>query len=187
MFHRWLVAAALLAPATARADWFVVTGADADQHAAQARAATTGGWVLDTDVYPGLSPGWYATVRGPFRSQKDAERALGQVRRWLPDAYAKDAGAPLVPMLGGNLDGPVVAALLGELSVDVSRHPGARNPCEPQEPYRELTLTWAGIEPGVDPSTGARVMNPKRQVVPFGGFWVIESTGAIERMRVCLE
>ena len=62
-------------------------------------------------------------------------------------------------MLGGNLDGPVVAALLGELSVDVSRHPGARNPCEPHEPYRELTLTWAGIEPGVG-SAGERMSIP---------------------------
>ncbi len=46
-------------------DFFVITDTFKSQHDAQARAASVGGWVLDTDAYSGLGPGLFAVVRGP--------------------------------------------------------------------------------------------------------------------------
>jgi hypothetical protein len=58
--------AALSVARPARAsDFFVVTDTFKSQQDAQTRAASVGGWVLDTDAYSGLGPGLFAVVRGP--------------------------------------------------------------------------------------------------------------------------
>ena len=178
-----------LVPLDAQADWFVFTSAGKDQSAAQATAATNGGWVLDTDFYPALTPGLYAVVRGPFADKGTAQAQLDSLKRWHKDAYLKDGGAPLaLPALGSAaLDARLIAALLGELAVEVTRHKGADNPCEPQEPYRAVALSWTSIARVYDPASGDISVEASKQAIDLGGFWIIESTGEIDRMRVCME
>ena len=178
-----------LIPTTASADWFVFTSAGKDQPSAQTAAARNGGWVLDTDFYPGLTGGLYAVVRGPFTNKTAAQTQLDAIKRWHTDAYIKDAGSPLaLPALGSPaLDARLMAALLGELSVEVTRHRGAGNPCEPQEPYRAVTLSWTTVGRTYDPATGEIGRAAERQAIDIGGFWILESSGEIDRMRVCME
>jgi|GEM_PF-6119972 len=176
-------------PGDAHADWFVFTSAGKDQASAQATAATNGGWVLDTDFYPALTPGLYAVVRGPFAGKGQAQAQLDSLKQWHKGAYLKDAAAPLaLPALGSAaLDARLMAALLGEMAVEVTRHKGADNPCEPQEPYRAVALSWTSIERVYDPASGDISIGASKQTIDMGGFWIIESTGAFSRMRVCME
>ena len=175
-------------PVDAEADWFVFTSADTDQVSAQGKAADKGGWVLDTDFYPDLTPGLYAVVRGPFATKSLAESQLKELLPWRKDAYIKDAGDPIaLPPIGSpTLDSRLLAALLGELSVEVTRHKGARHGCEPQQPYRAVRLYWTTIIPVLEPDGGIGHA-PSREEIPLGGFWIIESTGEVDRMRRCLE
>ena len=151
--------------------------------------ATNGGWVLDTDFYPALTPGLYAVVRGPFADKGTAQAQLDSLKRWHKDAYLKDAGAPLaLPALGSAaLDARLMAAILGEVAVEVTRHKGADNPCEPQEPYRAVALSWTTVAPVYDPASGDVSVGASQQAIDLGGLWIIESTGEIVRMRACME
>src|SRR5690606_272979 len=101
--RRWLplLGLSLLVPALraqeATGTYFVYLGSFTTKAAAQAHARRHGGWVLRTDLYRGLTPGYFAAVRGPFAERADAEAALALVQSDLPDALVRDAGAPVLP------------------------------------------------------------------------------------------
>jgi hypothetical protein len=165
---------------TARADFFVVTDTSKSQRDAQVRAAAVGGWVLDTDAYSGLTPSMFAVVRGPYATQKIADKELKELKtiKTYKNAYVKDAGdLRVAPAFAKSVPPKVLTALLGELSVVVKDEPGGTNPCEPQEPYQDVSLS-------VVTTDGDK---PRRVDLDVGGFWVIKRTGAIERMRACTE
>ncbi len=174
----------------ARADFFVVTDTFKAQEQAQQRAATAGGWTLDTDLYPGLQPGLFAVVRGPFASRAAAEQRLADLKKMkaYAAAYLKDGGTlRLPPGLAKAAPPKVLAALLGELSVTVKDRPGGGDGCEPAEPYQEVSITVVTLEGKDDPKRGDIAFVPKRVDVPLGAFRVIKRTGEIERMRICAE
>src|SRR4051794_20502212 len=77
---RLLVTVVALVPSLARADYFVITATQTSKDAAQKQAAERGGWVLDTNLYPGLVSNKYAVVRGPFLKGSDARKALDDIR-----------------------------------------------------------------------------------------------------------
>src|SRR3954471_13615749 len=93
------VAAMLLGGTARAADFFVVTDTFKSQQDAQNRAATVGGWVLDTDAYSGLGPSLFAVVRGPYISRQVAEQHLKELKpiKTYKAAYVKDAGALRFP------------------------------------------------------------------------------------------
>src|SRR4051794_27582862 len=102
------------------ADFFVVTDTFTLQHDAQSRAATIGGWVLDTDAYSGLPPNLFAVVRGPYANRRTADQRLKELKavRTYKAAYVKEAGTLRVgPALARSVSPKVLTALLGELSV----------------------------------------------------------------------
>src|SRR4030095_11920117 len=53
-----------------------------------------------------------------------------------------------------RLSPATVAALLGEILLDVESHPGGADPCEPQEPYEELRLSYVTVNRSYDDATG---------------------------------
>jgi len=172
-------------------DFYVITGAFPSQGAAQTEAALRGGWVLDTDVYPNLTPNTFAVVRGPFPVEADARKELKFLLSGsgYPGAYVKDAGKP---RLGGNLGSAalrpqLLAALLGELSVEVTDHPGGGNPCEPQEPYQEVQISFVDLARSMDDKSNKVREEAKRKEVDVGAFRIIKRTGEIDRMRQCFE
>jgi hypothetical protein len=184
-----LVVLGLAAPARA-ADFFVVTDTSKSQRDAQMRAADVGGWVLDTDAYSGLAPGMFAVVRGPYPSRQAAERNLKELQRSrkYKTAYVKEAGdLRLGPAFAKSVPPKVLAALLGELSIVVKDEPGGKNPCEPQEPYQDVSLSVVTVDRTYDDKTETEGFKPRRSNLDIGGFWVIKRTGEIERMRVCAE
>ncbi len=183
----WLLS---VAPVCA-GDFYVVTAAFPSQGAAQTEAALRGGWVLDTDFYSNLTPNTFSVVRGPFTDETLARKEL----RFLlsggdySGAYVKDAGKP---RLGGNLGSSslrpqLLAALLGELSVDVKDHPGGGNPCEPPEAYQEVQISFVDLTRTVEDSSNKAREGTQRRVVDVGAFWIIKRTGEIDRMRQCFE
>src|SRR4051794_12059934 len=104
------------------ADFFVVTDTFTSQQDAQSRAASVGGWVLDTDAYSGLAPNLFAVVRGPYANRQVADQRLKDLKaiKTYKAAYVKDAGALRVaPILARSVPPKVLTALLGELSVEV--------------------------------------------------------------------
>jgi hypothetical protein len=172
------------------ADFFVVTDTFKSQQDAQSRAATVGGWVLDTDAYSGLGPSLFAVVRGPYTSRHVAEEHLNELKaiKTYKAAYVKDAGAlRLPPTLVKSVPPKVLAALLGELSIAVTDKPGGGNPCEPQEPYQDVSISVVTLDRTYNDKTGTDGARPRRHDLDIGGFWVIKRTGEIERMRVCAE
>ena len=86
-----------------------------------------------------------------------------------------------------QLSPQILAALLGELDVKVSDEAGGKNPCEPQESYQRVQLSYMGLERSMDKSTGTPTFAPKLRPLDLGAFWVIKKTGAIVRMRACAE
>lgn len=176
---------------TARAsDFFVITDTFKLQQDAQMRAAAVGGWTLDTDLYSGLGPGLFAVVRGPYASKAIADQALKQLKAdsGFKAAYVKDAGSLRLPAaLVKSVPPKVLAALLGELSITVTDMPGDGNPCAPQEPYQNVSVTLATIERTYDAKADKAGFRPQRVDVGLGGFWIIKRTGEIERMRICAE
>jgi cell division septation protein DedD len=75
--------------------WFVVIGtfaksdrAAADMSVSGAKMAGYEAQVIDTDLYPGLSGGYLAVVRGPY-TQANANMVVTKVREKFPDAYVK--------------------------------------------------------------------------------------------------
>jgi hypothetical protein len=184
-----LVVISVAAPARA-SDFFVVTETFKSQQEAQVRAAFGDGWVLDTNAYSGLAPNMFAVVSGPYASRKVAEQRLKELKDegTSKGAYVKDAGTlRVVPALAKAVPPKVLTALLGELSVVVTDKPGEENPCEPQEPYQEVSVTTVTLDRTYDAAKGTEGFKPRRVDLDLGGFWVIKRTGEIKRMRVCTE
>ena len=172
-------------------DFYVITGTFVDQKPAQEYAAGTGGWVLDTDVYSNSAPGRFAVVRGPFTNTKAAQAEMVSLRQSgsFKEIYVRDVGKLRLPLNLGSPDATpaILAALLGELAVEVTDHPGSMNPCEPQEPYQAITLSHVRLNRRWNAAAEKEVIEPIRQTIDLGGFWVLKSTGEIQRMRICAE
>lgn len=174
--RRWLplLGLSLLVPALraqeATGTYFVYLGSFTTKAAAQAHARRHGGWVLRTDLYRGLTPGYFAAVRGPFAERADAEAALALVQSDLPDALVRDAGAPVLPRALG--DAALLAAVLGDLVVVTSTEPDGVNPCAPAEPHLTVLV-------GFDQTHGAA------GDAPAAGFWVVERTGEVRPVVPC--
>jgi hypothetical protein len=171
-------------------DFFVVTETAKSHRDARTRAAVEGGWVLDTDAYTGLAPGLFAVVRGPYGSKEVAEASLEELKgaKAYKSAYVKDAGSlRLGPAFAKAVPPKVLAAMLGELSISVTDKRGGSNPCEPQEPYQDVTVSMVTVDRTYDDKTETEGFKPRRVELEIGGFWVIKRTGEIERMRVCAE
>ena len=85
------------------ADFYVVTATEKSHESAQKTAANTGGWVLDTDLYPKLQPGLYSVVRGPFGGKAAAASELASLKAvaQFKDAYVADAGVRACPPVWG--------------------------------------------------------------------------------------
>ncbi len=185
------LSAVLSVAGTAQAsDFFVITDTFKSQQDAQSRAASIHGWVLDTDAYSGLGPGLFAVVRGPYASRSVAEQHLKELKqiKTYKAAYVRDAGMLRLPTtVAKSVPPKVLAALLGELSIAITDKPGGSNPCEPQEPYQDVTVSTATLDRTYNDKTGTEGVKPRRLELDLGGFWVIKSTGEIERMRVCAE
>lgn len=172
------------------ADFFVVTDTLKSQQDAQTRAASVGGWVLDTDAYTALAPGLFAVVRGPYSSRQMADQRLKELKviKTYKTAYVKDAGTLRVPLtVARSVQPKVLAALLGELSVVVTDRPRGTNPCEPQEPYQEVSVSVVSLDRTANPKSDLEGFKARRVDLDIGGFWVIKRTGEIERMRLCAE
>jgi len=188
-----LLASLALFSFTARAraaDFFVVTDTFKSQRDAQDRAALVGGWVLDTDAYTSFASNLFAVVRGPYSTRQVADQRLKELKaiKTYKAAYVKEGGTVrIAPALANSVSPKVLSALLGELSVVVTDRPGATNPCEPQEPYQEVSLSVVTLDRTVDPKTDADGFKPRRVNLDIGGFRVIKRTGEFERMRICAE
>src|SRR5262249_41880750 len=103
-------------------------------------------------------------------------------------AYVKDAGTLRVAAgLAKSVPPKVLTALLGELSVVVTENPGGANPCEPQEPYQDVSLSVVTLDRTYDAKTETEGVKPRRREIDIGGFRVIKRTGEVERMRICTE
>lgn len=141
--------------------------------------------MLDTDLYPSLTPGLHAVVRGPFDSAEAARKAHGPLLA-STDAYLKDAGdSILAPAAASrNLPGGILEALLGELHVEAEDRPGGANPCEPQQPYRRITVSWMRPQRGGPDGTQVTAVP---QPLELGLFAYRPDTGVVERMRACWE
>jgi hypothetical protein len=184
------IAAVLFAGTARAADFFVITDTFKSQQDAQTRAAGGGGWVLDTDAYSGLGSNLFAVVRGPYASRQSAEQHLKELKsaKGFKAAYVKDGGALRLPSnLVKSVPPKLLAALLGELSIAITDMPGGSNPCEPQEPYQDVSISVVTLDRTYDDKKGTDGVKPRRLNLDIGGFWVIKRTGEIERMRVCTE
>jgi hypothetical protein len=93
----------------------------------------------------------------------------------------------LPPTLVKSIPPNVLAALLGELSITATDMPGGGNPCEPQEPYQDVSISVMTLDRTYNEKTETDGVKPRRVNLDIGGFWVIKRTGEIERMRVCAE
>lgn len=69
--------------------WYIFTGCSRSYEGAL-RHAGNGLEVLRTSNYRMLNPGWYCAAVGPY-PQKPSNREVREVRRHVPDAYAKRA------------------------------------------------------------------------------------------------
>ena len=159
-------------PVPEQGPFFVYMGSFSTKTAAQDHAAEFGGWTLRTDLYSGLTPGFYAAVIGPFRERMDAEVALQDVRLIQPDAIVRTAGRPAFPASLG--DPGLLAAVLGDLTVVVSSDSIITNPCAPTEPHVTVLVGF------VSPVLG-------EEDAPLGGFWMVERTGEVVPIRGCEE
>ncbi|MEM8557329.1 MAG: SPOR domain-containing protein [Bacteroidota bacterium] len=147
--------------------YFVMAGSFKSKQTAQTYALQTGGWVLRTDLYALLTPGFYAVVHGPFFSRDAAEAT--RERLGLTDAYVRLGGdSYLPPSLG---DPALLAALLGDLGATVDARDGATDGCAPPEPYLDVQIRYA-IGEDTPPAFGR-------------GFWVIRRTGEVRRIPAC--
>jgi hypothetical protein len=177
-----------LGPALA-GDQFILLGYEATQKAAQGTAATSGAWVLDTDLYPKLPANRFAIVHGPFATATEAKAELSFLRSGgeHTEAMVKDAGDCRLPLgIGdGKVPAAVFTALLGELTVEVDDRVGATTPCEPQEPYQRVEVRITSLGPSKE--GGSAPLQALPQALPLGGFFVIKRTGEVQRLRICVE
>jgi hypothetical protein len=182
---------ALLWPVPARAnDFFVITDTFKSQQDSQGRAAAVGGWALDTDAYSGLEPERFAVVRGPYATAEAATKRLEQLKKTktYSSAYVKDAGTlRLAANLTGSGSPKVLAALLGELSITLKDMPGGGDPCEPDEPYQEVSVSVVTLDRTGSPESDKEGFKPRRVTLDIGELRVIKRTGEIARMRICAE
>jgi len=194
LIQRSLCAMALLLLAfptfAAAGDFYVISATYKTQQEAQVDAAANGSWVLNTNFYSKLTPDLYAVVRGPFKSASEAKAELASLQRlqeWA-HGYTKDAGDINIEIKIGNkkLSPQLLAALLGELRIDVSDNEGASSPCEPQEPYLSVSLSYMTLERGIT-EDGKEIDKPKETPIDIGGLWQLKNSGEIERMRICTE
>lgn len=182
----------MLLPATVLADdFYVITGTHKTQKEAQEIAAIKGGWVLNTNFYNQLTPNLYAVARGPFRTKGEADKHLASLMKGgrYPGSYVKNAGTINIEVKTGNkaLSPQMVAALLGEIRIDIQDENGGSHPCEPQEPYKQLSLSYVTIERKLDEKKDQVLYKPAEVELEVGAFREIKSTGEIERMRICAE
>lgn len=176
--------------------YFVVTALESSKTEAQALAAVEGGWVLNTNLYRGLPSDLFAVVRGPFqREQSAASRAaeLSSHSTWA-DAYVQAVGAPSEVLLavaeafGRDLPLQAVAALVGEVDLDLVRNPGGSTACEFEEPHFELQLTVARSVLQLDPENDARFLRvAERKSLDSLGLYLVEKTGVVDALRQCRE
>lgn len=195
MIHRLATISVILLSLTGgtanAGDIYVITGTYKAQAEAQEVAALRGGWVLNTNFYDRLTPNLFAVVRGPFATAVEAEKHQASLMRGgrYPGSYVKDAGAINIQIKIGDRDlsPQMLAALFGEISMEVVNEKGASNPCEPQEPYSYVSLSYVSIARGFDEKTDAMTFKPDRIPLNAGAFRQIERTGEIRRMRICAE
>ena len=172
-------------------DHFVITHTMKSQEKAQEQAALKGGWVLNTNLYSTLKPNLFAVVRGPYKSMNKAKKTLTWLKEGgrYPGSYAKNAGKTniTVKLDNRNLSPQMLTALFGELSINITEEKGAENPCQPQEPYYNISISHVGLARKYNEKTEKEYRDPVRHDVDIGGFWQIKSTGEISRMRICTE
>lgn len=154
--------------------YFVMAGSFKSKRTAQEYALQTGGWVLRTDLYALLTPGFYAVVHGPYFSRDAAETARDRLD--LPDAYVRLGGdSYLPPSLG---DPALLAALLGDLGADVTARDGATDGCRPPEPYLDIRIRYV--------ADALAVEGEHDEAAPLGrGYWVLRRTGEVRRIPDC--
>jgi hypothetical protein len=81
----------------------------------------------------------------------------------------------------------MIAALLGEILIKVGESKGGSHPCEPQEPYEQLTLSYITVVRKWDDKNQRALDQPKAVPIDVGAFRQIKSSGQIEHMRICVE
>lgn len=192
MRNMLLFAAFILLPSPAFADdFYVITGTYRTQKEAQQIAANKGGWVLNTNFYSQLAPDLYVVARGPFRTKAEADKVLAVLMKGgrYPGSYVKNAGTITIEVKIGNkaISPQMIAALLGEIRIEVREDKGGEHPCEPQEPYKDLTLSHVTIERAFDEKKDQTIFKAQEVELEVGAFREIKRTGQIERMRVCAE
>ena len=80
------------------------------------------------------------------------------------------------------------ALLKDRLKIAVVRENGGSNPCEPQEPYFRLSIQKKVSEPHWDEVSEKTTVKEKWEDSDIAqGITVIERTGMVEMMDVCLE
>ena len=172
-------------------DYYVITGTYKTQIEAQNIAAMKGGWVLNTNFYNQLSPNLFAVVRGPFMTKKEAGKRLTRLMDvgGYPGSYVKNAGTINIQVNIGNtaLSPQMIAALLGEIRIDVSESKGGSNPCEPQEPYKQILLSYVTVARDYDEKNDRVIKKPDNIELDVGAFWEIKNSGEVDRMRICTE
>lgn len=172
-------------------DLYVVTGTYKTQKEAQDISAMKGGWVLNTNFYNQLTPNLFAVVRGPFMTKKEADKRLARLTDvgGYPGSYVKNAGSITIQVNLGNkaLSPQMIAALLGELRIDIYESKGRSHPCEPQEPYKEISLSFVSIARDYDKKNDVVIKKPDEVKLDVGAFREISSTGEVDRMRICSE
>jgi hypothetical protein len=178
---------------SACADYFVVTNTKTDQKEAQKIAVEKGGWVLPALLYPKLKIHGYAVVRGPFSKIDQAKKELHFLKsddesKDYQSARIIEAGKCVLELVGGvKIKPQILATLLGEIAVNITEQSGGANPCEPQEPFYEINLSYMGAERKWNEKTQEDSIAPGSVDVDVKGFWIIKRTDAIERMRICTE
>ena len=190
---RMFLAAILLLPLgpVVADDFYVITGTYKAQKEAQDISAMKGGWVLNTNFYNQLTPNLFAVVRGPFRTKKETDERLARLVDvgGYPGSYVKNAGSITIQVNLGNkaLSPQMIAALLGELRIDVLESKGGSHPCEPQEPYKQISLSFVSIARDYDKKNDKVIKKPDEVELEIGAFREIKSTGEVDRMRICSE
>jgi len=171
-------------------DFYVITGSHKTQAQAQQESVVKGGWVLNTNFYKQLTPNLYAVVRGPFKTKDAANEKLNELKTdGHPDSYVKNAGEIQIEAKIANqaVSPQLLAALLGELRIEVTEAKGGEDPCVPIEPYKRLALSYSILDRNYDVENDKETYTPKEVPLDIGTLWQLKQSGEIEHMRVCAE